>query len=93
LSEWLLLRDTFAAGHLVAGGLVIFGLTVTFIAIAGHTGRVLFGHLPTLERVTVRHSWSVAPALLLVLSFASGLVLAPPVMTMLAGLVGVGVLK
>ncbi|MHB8994864.1 MAG: proton-conducting transporter transmembrane domain-containing protein [Armatimonadota bacterium] len=43
LSEWLLLRNTFAAGEFLAAGVVIVGLTITFIAIASHMAQVLFG--------------------------------------------------
>ena len=67
LSEWLLLRDTFASGHVVAVGVVLVGLTITFIAIAAHVGRVLFGAAPPVAGscrapVMVRGARAAAPA-------------------------------
>ena len=93
LSEWLLLRDTFASGHFVVAGLVIAGLTITFIAIAGHVGRVLFGNPPDTKKCNYPRSWSLAPATLLVAVVATGLALAPRVMSALTELVGRSVLR
>src|SRR5205823_5184880 len=40
---WLLLSRTLAAGQAWAVALVLVGLTVTFVAVSTHVGRVLFG--------------------------------------------------
>lgn len=93
LSEWLLLRDTFASGHFVAAGLVIAGLTITFIAIACHVGRVLFGNPPDTKKYNYPRSWSFVPATLLLAVLAAGLALAPQVMSALNDLVGRGVVR
>jgi len=93
LSEWLLLRDTFGAGHPLAAVLVMAGLTVTFVAIAVHVGRILFGHAPQEHRTLPAPVWSVVPAALLLLALATGLALAPPVMTMLTHLAAIGGLR
>jgi hydrogenase-4 component F len=84
VSEWLLLRDTFAAGAPVAGGVVIVGLTITFVAIASHLGRMLFGRAGDAAHGKTTWAWSMVPALLLLLVLASGCLLAPPVMKLLA---------
>lgn len=90
ISEWLLLRDTFAAGAPLAAGVVILGLTITFVAIASHVGRILFGvKVPTVLTVPVR-AWSVVPAVLLLIALITGLALAPPVMRVLASLATIG---
>lgn len=86
LSEWLLLRDTFAAREMLAAGVVIAGLTITFIAIAIHVGGVLFGSPPTASRPPSPRSWTVVPAILVGLSVAAGLLLAPAAMALLARL-------
>ncbi|MHB9133032.1 MAG: proton-conducting transporter transmembrane domain-containing protein [Armatimonadota bacterium] len=88
LSEWLLLRDTFAAGEYLAAGLVIVGLTITFVALASHVGRILFGHAVTTDRPRPSLAWSAVPAVLLVLAILTGLALAPPVMTLLTSMGG-----
>jgi hydrogenase-4 component F len=93
LSEWLLLRDTFTTGNFVAGGMVIAGLTVTFIAIACHVGRALFGGGPELPKKRYPRSWSYAPTILLLGALATGLVMAPGVMAALTGLVERSVLR
>jgi hydrogenase-4 component F len=87
LSEWLLLRDTFAAGEAVAGGAVILGLTVAFVAISIHASRVLFGAAPPSVLRRPREAWVAAPAALLLAGLVTGLALTPPAMrflTMLA---------
>jgi hydrogenase-4 component F len=84
LSEWLLLRDTLAAGEVAALVLVMVGLTITFVAIAAHVARALFGAAPPLAAKPPRMSWSMAPALLLLGSLLAGLALAPPVMAALS---------
>ncbi|MHB0913907.1 MAG: proton-conducting transporter transmembrane domain-containing protein [Armatimonadota bacterium] len=86
LSEWLLLRDTFACGQFLAGGAVIAGLTITFIAIAGHVGRVLFGNGHPARSYIGLRSWSLVPAVLLLAALTTGLVLAPSVMPALSRL-------
>ena len=93
LSEWLLLRDTFATGHFLAGALVIVGLTITFIAIACHIGRVLFGNAPTAKKFNYPRSWSLAPAFLLLAALATGLMLAPSAMSALTQLVARSALR
>jgi len=90
LSEWLLLRDTFAAGHPLAAVLVMTGLTITFVAIAVHVGRILFGRAPQQHRTQPAPAWSIVPAMLLLLALVTGLALAPPVMTMLTHLAAIG---
>jgi hydrogenase-4 component F len=84
LSEWLLLRDTLAVGEVAAVVLVLVGLTITFIAIASHVARVLWGAAPHLAAKPPRAVWSLAPALLLFTSLLAGLALAPPVMAALS---------
>jgi len=91
LSEWLLLRDAFAARCFVEAGLVIAGLTITFIAIAYHAGRVLFGNPPDTKKPGCSRSWSFVPATLLLAVLATGVALAPRVMSVLAGLLERGV--
>jgi hydrogenase-4 component F len=90
LSEWLLLRDTLAAGHVGAAVTVLLGLTVTFLAVASHLGRVLFGAAPAAAGKPPRPLWVVAPAILLAVSLLAGLALAPPVMAALATWTGGG---
>lgn len=84
LSEWLLLRDTLAAGEMWAAVSVIVGLTVTFIAVAAHVGRVLFGNAVHTGNRKVAPSWALAPGVLLSLSVVAGLALAPPVLNLFA---------
>jgi len=89
LSEWLLLRDTFGAGEYLAAGLVITGLTITFVALATHVSRILFGQAATITKPAPTAAWSVAPAVLLTLALLTGLALSPPVMHLLATIGGV----
>ena len=93
LSEWLLLRDIFTGGYFIAGGLVIIGLTVTFIAIASHVGRVLFGDAPPIKKNIDFGSWSLVPAVLLLAALSTGLLLAPSIMPALTGLVARSVVR
>jgi hydrogenase-4 component F len=88
LSEWLLLRDTFASGHFVAAATVIAGLTITFIAIASHVGRVLFGNEHETRKYNYPRAWSIVPTTLLLAALATGLALAPSVMASLNYLSG-----
>src|SRR5439155_187944 len=73
LSEWLLLNAALSAGHVGAAIVVLVGLTVTFVAVAHHVGRVLFGGHPPLAAKLPSAGWSVAPALLMALSLLGGL--------------------
>ncbi|MEN6403564.1 MAG: proton-conducting transporter membrane subunit [Armatimonadia bacterium] len=92
LSEWLILRDTFAAGEILAAVVVLIGLTITFIAISTHIGRVLFGAPPPKPAPAAQRSWGFTPAILIGLSLAAGLMLTPAAMSLLA-LLGRGVLQ
>ncbi len=83
LSEWLLLRDTLAAGSVAAGAFVLVGLTVTFIAVSAHVGRVLFGEAPDAPAERAPRAWALVPAVLVVASLAGGVALSPAVMDML----------
>lgn len=91
LSEWLLLRDTFASGHFVAAGLVIAGLTVTFIAIVCHVGRVIFGNAPEGRKFNYPRYWAFVPATFLLAALATGLALAPRAVSALIALAGGGI--
>ena len=93
LSEWLLLRDVFAAKHYLAAATVIAGLTITFIAISYHVGRVLFGSKPEDKKPSYPKTWSFAPAAFLLATLATGLALAPRVMPALTELVERSVLR
>jgi hydrogenase-4 component F len=101
LSEWLLLRDTFAAGASLAAAAVIVGLTITFVAIAAHLSRLLFGRArgtgsspvgenPHMAGTAMPRSWSIVPAALLILAFLTGLFLSPSVMNGLTTLAMMG---
>ncbi len=90
ISEWLLLRDTFAAGQIAAAVAVIIGLTIAFIAITMHIGKIVFGSEKTPAKTAPVGSWAVVPAILLVFSLAAGLALSPPVMHVLTGLIQTG---
>ncbi len=86
LSEWFLLRDTFAAGHIWAGITVLIGLTVTFIAILSHIGRVIFGVSPKLEVKLPSNAWSLMPGALITISLLAGIALTPKAMSILSNL-------
>jgi hydrogenase-4 component F len=96
LSEWLLLRDTLAAGEIAAAALVMIGLAITYVAVTCHVGRVLFGaapasapHAPPAK--PLRPAWILAPVALLAVSLLLGTALAPPVMRALSEwMTGVG---
>jgi len=90
ISEWLLLRDTFAAGQITAAVSVIIGLTIAFIAITMHIGKVVFGSEKTPAKTAPVRSWAFVPAILLVFSLAAGLALSPSVMRVLTGLIQTG---
>lgn len=91
ISEWLLLRDMFAAGEIAATIIMIVGLTITFIAIASHVGRIVFGHQRNPARTAPARVWALTPALLMVMSLIAGVAVAPPVMRILTGLAQLGV--
>ena len=55
LSEWLLLRDTLAAGEVAAVILVMVGLTITFVAVAAHVSRVRCTRLKR-QRLQIKYS-------------------------------------
>jgi len=90
LSEWLLLQEAFAEGEWMAATLVMIGLTVAFIALATHLGRILFGPRSERRCPTLPAAWSYAPAVLLCGSLLTGLALAPPVLAVLTTLATVG---
>ena len=83
ISEWLLIRDTFASGEIAATITVVVGLTITFIAIATHIGRVVFGHEHSPAKSTLLRVWSLPSALLMMVSLVAGVAAAPSVMRML----------
>src|SRR5438128_4933704 len=64
VSEWLLLRTLFASGQGWAAGLVMAGLTLTFVAVASHLGRILFGAAPSLSTKLPPPSWLLVPGAL-----------------------------
>ena len=84
ISEWLLLRDTFASGEIVAAIAVIVGLTITFIAITTHLGRVVFGGERSPAKTAPVRAWALTPALLMLMSLIAGVAVAPSVMQALA---------
>lgn len=90
LSEWLLLQAAFTAGEWGAAIMVIIGLTVAFVALMTHVGRMLFGPAPDAERLTVSPAWGYAPAVLLAGTLVTGVALSPPVMALLTALAPVG---
>ena len=86
ISEWLLLRDTFAAGQPLAAALVIAGLTVAFVALTSHVTPMLFGGKSHALARKPAPAWGVVPAVLLIATLATGLALAPPLMSFLGTL-------
>ncbi len=90
ISEWLLLRDTLSAGEVAATVTVIVGLTITFIAITTHLGKVVFGIERPLVHGTPQRSWAYVPVCLLVLSLLAGVAIAPNVMSRLVMLAQLG---
>src|SRR5262249_4444541 len=81
--EWLLLRAMLGAGQAWAAGLVIAGLTLTFVAVACHLGRILFGAAPALPAKPLPSSWLLVPSVLVGLSVLAGLLISPRVLTAL----------
>jgi len=90
ISEWLLLRDAFASGEILATLLIMVGLTITFIAITTHLGRIVFAPAHSPAKTAPVRSWAWTPALLLVLSLTAGVAAAPQVMHMLTTLAKLG---
>jgi hydrogenase-4 component F len=91
ISEWLLLKDTFALGEIGAALAVLAGLTVTFIAISMHMGRVVFGHERNPAKIAPARAWALSPALLLVMSLIAGAAVSPVVMRTLTAMAQTGV--
>lgn len=91
ISEWLILRDLFSSGEIVAAVVMIVGLTITFIAITTHMGRIVFGRERNHAKTAPVRSWAITPALLMVISLVAGIAVAPPVMRMLTDLAQQGV--
>lgn len=91
ISEWLLLRDTVASGAIFSAICIVVGLTITFIAIATHVGRVVFGQERIPEKSAPAKAWALAPALLLAASLVAGVSVSMPVMRVLNVLAQLGV--
>jgi hydrogenase-4 component F len=91
ISEWLLLRDTFASGEIFAAVVIIIGLTITFTAITTHMGRVVFGQERSTAKTAPVKVWALTPALLLTISLIAGAAVSPPVMRTLTLLAQMGV--
>ncbi|MHB1458645.1 MAG: proton-conducting transporter transmembrane domain-containing protein [Armatimonadota bacterium] len=91
ISEWLLLRDMFSSGEILAAIVMIVGLTITFIAITTHVGRVVFGHERNPAKTRPVRSWALTPALLMVVSLVAGIAVTPQVMRILTNLAHLGV--
>ncbi len=90
ISEWLLIRDTFASGEIAATIAVVVGLTITFIAVTTHVGGVVFGHEHSPAGTAPVRVWALTPALLMAISLIAGVAVAPPVMRMLTVLARLG---
>ena len=91
ISEWLLIRDTFASGEIAAAIVMIIGLTITFIAITTHVGRVVFGHERNPAKTAPVRVWALTPAFLMVISLIAGVAATPQVMRVLNDLARMGV--
>jgi hydrogenase-4 component F len=91
ISEWLLLQATFAAGHFWAGGLVLAGLTLTFVALSNHVGRILFGVPPALAGKPLGSAWLLIPGALMLVSLLAGVAVSPRVLALLGMLTQGGV--
>jgi hydrogenase-4 component F len=83
ISEWLLLQATLSAGLYWAAALVMVGLTITFVALAGHLGRILFGTPPPLTAKLPSAAWVLVPATLMLLSLLAGVAVTPRVLSTL----------
>jgi len=86
VSEWLLLQTAFGAGQVWAAGLVMVGLTVTFVAVTGHVGRILFGPAPALAVELPPRWWLLVPVVLMALSLLGGAAVSPRVLVVLSTL-------
>ncbi len=93
ISEWLLLRDTFARGETFAGVVVIIGLAITFIAVIGHVNKIVFGVKPVLLHKEINPAWAYAPLGLMAISLLAGFAVSPPVMNALTMLINGGLPK
>jgi hydrogenase-4 component F len=82
ISEWLLLQAAISANQVWAAALVIVGLTLTFVAVSGHLGKILFGPAPSVSKPPPP-SWSLAPAALVALSLVAGAAISPGVLSAL----------
>jgi hydrogenase-4 component F len=92
VSEWLILRNLLASGQGWAAGLVIAGLTLTFVAVASHVARILFGAAPALPVKRPPRSWLLVPTALIGFSLLAGTMLSPRVLSLLNALApGAGV--
>ncbi|HEY3281277.1 MAG TPA: proton-conducting transporter membrane subunit, partial [Armatimonadota bacterium] len=89
LSEWWLLTRTLAVGEVWAAGVVLLGLTITFVAVSVHLAGVLFGGSASEPHGGRLTASSLVPGALLLGSLLAGLALAPPVMAALARWSGV----
>lgn len=90
ISEWLLLRDTFAAGQPLAAALVLVGLTVAFVALTSHVTPLLFGGKPDSVARKPADTWGAVPVVLLIATLATGFAVAPPLMSLLGTLASGG---
>jgi len=77
ISEWLILVSSFESRHWLAAVLLLLGLSLAFIAVCLHAGKVLTGS-PRSEIEPARTcSRSVVPAALVLVSVVLGLVIGP----------------
>ena len=62
------------------------GLTLTFVAVASHLGRILFGAAPSLSTKPPPPSWLLVPGALIGLSLLAGTMVSPRVLAVLSAL-------
>lgn len=91
LSEWLLLRETLKTGEVAAMFAVLAGLTVAFIAISTHVGRIAFGHRQLAKAASFKVAWTFIPVALLAMSLVLGAALPPHTLQLLTQLLITGV--
>jgi hydrogenase-4 component F len=77
LSEWLLLKGTFAAGQVGASVAILAGLTIAFLALSAHLSKIVFGEKPKKIIHTPISRWAWGPAVLLFVSLIAGVALSP----------------
>ncbi len=77
ISEWLILTRNIELSYYIPALLVIVGLSLSFVAVSAHVGRVLLGS--PMQNVTAFRpvTSSIIPALLICCSFILGLIVAP----------------